>query len=144
MLTQSEVDTFLTMDKYLVKGGTIKFPEQDNADTYEAKSTDDKYAFLFDVNRKGRKKILKCTYLNRYAITEILLRLDIGGPDHANPDGATIPCPHLHIYKEGYADKWAYQLPPDFTDPGDLAVTLQEFLAYCKINNIPPIIPALF
>ncbi|KJU85379.1 prophage protein [Candidatus Magnetobacterium bavaricum] len=38
----------------------------------------------------------------------ILLRLCFGGHPHRNPDDTEISSPHLHRYREGYADKWAY------------------------------------
>jgi hypothetical protein len=66
--------------------------------------------------------VSKCTYQERYAVIEILLRLDIDGPPHQNPDGVDVPCPHLHVYREGYGAKWAMPLPADFTNPSDLVV----------------------
>ena len=50
-----------------------------------------------------------------------------------------VPCPHLHIYREGYGVKWAYPVPSDFTNTTDLVRTLQDFLRYCKVEDIPPI-----
>ena len=41
------------------------------------------------------------------------MRLDLDGPPHRNPDEAEIPCPHLHIYSEGFGDKWAMAAPAD-------------------------------
>lgn len=94
---------------------------------------------MLDVNRRGKIKLTKCTYQERYAIIEILLRLDIGGPPHENPDGAEVPSPHLHVYREGYGDKWAVPTPPEFGNTGDLAGTLQDFMQYCRIQEIPAI-----
>jgi hypothetical protein len=106
----------------------------------EVKSEDGREAFIIDVNRKGKIKISKCTYQERYQSIEILLRLDIDGPTHENPDGAEVPCPHLHIYKEGFAAKWAHALPAgEFTDTSDLASTLKDFLRYCKVRDIPDV-----
>jgi hypothetical protein len=64
------------------------------------------------------------------------LRLDIGGGRHSNPDGEVIDGPHLHIYTEGYGDKWAYPLPDEFTDDISLMVKFVEFLRCCKIDNV--------
>jgi len=91
------------------------------------------------VNRKGTVKSLKCTYQERYEVIEILLRLDVGGSPHENPDGEEVPAPHLHVYREGYGDKWAYPVPPEFTDTSNLGKTLSEFLKYCNIQPIPEI-----
>jgi hypothetical protein len=76
---------------------------------------------------------------------EILLRLDVDGPPHTNPDGTEVPTPHLHVYREGYGDKWALPLPAAFTDTGNLVNTLREFLRYCNVDPLPeislPLIP---
>ena len=72
--------------------------------------------------------------------TAILARLDFGGPPHRNPDGEEIESPHLHIYREGYADKWAIPLPQDsFPDSSDPWQLLEDFIGYCNIVR-PPII----
>jgi hypothetical protein len=68
---------------------------------------------------------------------EILLRLDIDGPPHVNPDGVEVPSPHLHVYREGYGDKWAEPAPADFSDTSNLPRTLEDFLKYCKVERIP-------
>lgn len=139
MLDQATVDALLRLDKLLVNAGAINFPSPGSAQELEVKSSDDRETFLIDTNRRGRIKISKCTYQERYNVIEILLQLDIDGPPHQNPDGTEIPCPHLHIYREGYADKWAQPIPADFTNPSDLIATLREFLAYCRVQNIPGI-----
>ena len=88
-----------------------------------------------DVNR-GRIRISKCTYQNRYRKDIILLRLDIDGPEHTNPDGEILGSPHLHIYREGYHDKWAFPLPSDFSDDMELFTKFFEFLVWCNIDNV--------
>ncbi len=114
------------------------------AKQFEAQSEDGHELFVFDVNRRGKIKLSKCTYQERYAVVEILVRLDLDGPPHQNPDGAEVPCPHLHVYREGFADKWAVPLPAGvFSDVSNLAVTLLEFFRYCNVRNIPDALPGL-
>lgn len=139
MLTQVEADRLMEMEKYCVDRTPIQFPAAGTAVQMEVKSTDDRESFLIDVNRKGKIRLSKCTYQERYAIVEILLRLDVGGPPHENPDGNVIPCPHLHIYREGFGTKWAHPLPSHFVNPRDLVSTLSEFLSYCHVRDIPEI-----
>ncbi len=140
MLTQAEVDRLLSLVKVLVDRGPIDFPQAGTTKQLEVKSKDGREAFIIDVNRKGKIKVSKCTYQERYQNIEILLRLDIDGPPHENPDGTEMPCPHLHIYREGFADKWAHPLPRgEFTDTSDLVKTLKEFLRYCKVQDIPDV-----
>lgn len=101
---------------------------------------DRRESFVLDVNRRGRMRLAKCTYQERYAITTVLVRLDVGGPPHTNPDGRYVPCPHLHVYRDGYDDKWA-EPPPSgvFTDTTNLSATLGHFLAFCNVSDVPPI-----
>jgi Family of unknown function (DUF6978) len=139
MLDQGKADELIAMAKRLVDDSSIRFPAGGEAIQLQAKSSDERESFIFDVNRKGRLKLTKCTYQERYAVVEILIRLDIDGPPHQNPDGAELPCPHLHIFREGAGTKWAYPLPAEFTDTSDLVKTLREFLRYCNVSEVPPI-----
>lgn len=137
MLTQGEIDYLLNLLKELVQRGTFEFPLPGSSKQLNLISHDGKEKFIVDINRKGRIKITKCTYQKRYRKEEILLRLDINGPPHTNPDGQVISANHLHIYREGFGDSWAIPLPAEnFTDTTDLITTLIEFLEYCKVTNI--------
>lgn len=140
MLTQAEADQLMGLVKRFLDQSALLFPLHGEAAKWEVRSEDGRESFLIDANRKGRIKVSKCTYMERYRVTEILLRLDIDGPDHDNPDGTTVPCPHLHVYRENYEDKWAYPLPAGrFTSPSDLVTTFREFLEYCNVRDIPDI-----
>ena len=139
MLEQARADELIAMAKRLVDTSQIRFPGAGDFLQLDVKSDDGRESFIFDVNRKGRLKLSKCTYQERYAVVEILIRLDIDGPPHQNPDGAELPCPHIHIFREGAGTKWSYPLPPEFTDTSDLVKTLREFLRYCNVSEVPPI-----
>jgi hypothetical protein len=140
MLTQTRADELIQIRKQLHDMLPINFPVGGDAIQVDAKSQDGRESFIFDVNRKGaRIRLSKCTYQERYAVVEVLLRLDVDGPPHENPDGQEVPCPHLHVYREGFGTKWAQPLPPDFTDTSDLVGTLREFLRYCKVDRVPSI-----
>ena len=70
----------------------------------------------------------------------VLVRLDFGGAPHRNPDGKEILSPHLHIYREGFGDKWAFEIPTDkFSHIEDPWETLQDFMQYCNIIDPPNI-----
>ncbi|MEX1123117.1 MAG: hypothetical protein WED82_13325 [Balneolales bacterium] len=138
MLTNDEAEHLLEALKELKSDRTIDFPEAGGNLQLEASTTvNGKEHFLIDVNRKGSIKIKKATYQTRYLKYIPLLRLDINGPSHTNPDLEEIPCPHIHIYREGHDDKWAYPLPKNFSNPDDLIQTLKEFLMYNNIKDIP-------
>ncbi len=142
-MLQEKADALLAMIKELVEKTNVQFPSAGAAKVLAAKSEDGREAFIMDINRKGMIKLTKCTFQERYELIEILLRLDIDGPPHTNPDGQVIPCPHLHIYREGFGDKWAVALPAGFSNPADLEKTFKEFLEYCNFKNIPVIQRAL-
>ncbi|MAT16276.1 MAG: hypothetical protein CMJ46_13515 [Planctomyces sp.] len=139
MLKQEEVEKLLSMPKKLTAVTSIQFPILDEYIELDANSVDESERFIFDVSRKGRFKLLKCTYQERYLKTEALLRLDVDGPPHTNPDGQRIECPHLHIYREDFGDRWAIPAPPNLVIANDLVRTLKNFLSYAKVVEIPRI-----
>ena len=68
-----------------------------------------KYEYIVDVNRKYYL-LNRITYHQRVFTNITLLRLDIDTKPHRNPDGKKINGTHLHVYREGYGDSWAYEL----------------------------------
>src|SRR3954468_24438924 len=76
-------------------------------------SLDRRERFVLDVER-GRRKRTRLKYQTRGREIIILARLEIDGPDHVNPPtsphrpGERIPCPHVHLYVEGFEDRVAY------------------------------------
>jgi hypothetical protein len=121
-LLQAEAESLRTMPKRLARTARAEFgmPFAGDAATFQVESLDGRIAFLIDVNRRGKIKLTRCSYQERYRITDVLARLDIDGPPHTNPTvttaplpalavhiGATIPCPHFHYYVEGFDDRWA-------------------------------------
>jgi hypothetical protein len=99
---------------------------------------------LLDVTR-GQIKLTKATYQNRARQAIVLMRLDLDGPPHRNPDDQEIPCPHLHVYREGYGDKWAIPAPIDrYPDVQDLFSTFAAFMRHCNITDVPRIQKGLF
>jgi hypothetical protein len=75
----------------------------------------------------------------------VLARLDFGGSPHRNPDDQEVPCPHLHVYRAGFGDKWAITVPADkFPHMGDLWQTLQDFMKFCNVVDPPAINQGLF
>ncbi len=138
-LSQTEADALLAMEKVAGDGKSYNFPLP--GDKFEAPLTsrDGREAFVLTLDR-GRIKTAKVKYQTRARSVVVLARLELEGAPHRNPDGQRVDCPHLHVYREGYDDKWAYPLPSEhFTNPADAWTTLQEFLRYCRIVEPPPI-----
>ncbi|KPV43182.1 DUF6978 family protein [Alicyclobacillus ferrooxydans] len=141
LLSQNDADELLSMIKKIRETSPINFPKLGKSVQMEATSANETVKFVFDVNRKGTLKVTKVTYQTRYQKSVILLRLDIDGPEHLNPDGTIIPCPHIHVYREGFDDSWAFPLDKEIkTDASDLLQVLSDFLDYNKVVDRPPIL----
>ncbi len=77
----------------------------------KAHSIDSKHMFQVTINRRGSLKLTKYTYQNRYSNNTILVRIDMDERrGHTNPDGTSVPTPHVHLFREGFDDKFAYPL----------------------------------
>lgn len=91
-------------------------------------------AFSLDVTQKRIVLKLKCQ-LRSTTHSVILARLDFASP-HRNPDGTTVGVPHLHVYREGYGDRFAYEVPPGMLkNPDDPLQVLLDFLANYNIER---------
>ena len=108
-------------------------------ETYELAALDDRERFLLDIWR-GTLRLSKLKFQNRVRTVVVLVRLDVDGAPHTNPDGQTLSGTHIHLFREGFDDKWA--LPVDskaFTLLSDPGTTFQEFCSLCKIESPPPV-----
>ena len=143
-LTQAEANALIAMEKHSTDNTRYSYPNRGDFFTALLASPDRREQFLLDL-RRGRIDLLKVTHQNRARVVVVLVRLDLGGSAHRNPDGEEVPCPHLHVYREGFGDKWAMPMPSDkFSNTSDLWRTLQEFLNYCNITKPPMIDKVLF
>ena len=143
-LTQSEADALLAMEKRRADSAQLDYPSLGGRVTVPLVSTDGREQFFLDL-RRGRINLSKGTYQNRARHVAILARLDFGGPPHRNPDGQEIGSPHLHLYREGFGDRWALPVPSDsFPNLHDPWRTLADFMRYCNITQPPLIKRGLF
>ena len=152
MLAQSEANALIAIPKRRANEDVYDFPCGGGYLRIPIISEDGRESFLLDVNR-GKIRLTKCTFQERYQDIFILARLDVGGAPHSNPEVASVPlnyldpyngqeiqCPHLHIYVEGFNAKWAIPVPVEsFSRTNDLGGTLDDFFRYCNIVE-PPII----
>lgn len=138
-LTQAEADALLALDKHKVDDRLWPYPALGANTHIPLHSGDKRETFVLDINR-GKINLSKVTYQNRARHVVVLARIDLEGPSHTNPDEAEIPCPHIHLYREGFGDKWAYLVPPNkFSNLSDLWQTLSDFMGYCNIVEPPAI-----
>jgi hypothetical protein len=143
-ITQSEADILIAMAKHRSSDERYEFPLGGHSVTIPLQSVDKREQFLLDISR-GRIDLSRGKYQNRARQVVVLVRLDFGGSRHRNPDGEEIPSPHLHIYREGFGDKWAIPLPADrFPRIQDLRGTLDDFMPFCNITAPPDIERNLF
>ncbi len=137
VLTQAEADGLLAMEKHRVDDRVWFPPGRGGKVTVPLASVDGREPFLLDL-RRGQINLAKNTYQNRARQVFILARLDIGGAPHRNPDDEVIQGPHLHLYREGYNDRWAYPVPQDrFQNPSDAIRALEDFMDYCNVTLRP-------
>lgn len=143
-LTQDEADALLALEKRRTDTTRRDYPGLGRSRTIPLISTDGREPFLLDLYR-ARISVSKGTYQNRCRQVVCLARLDFGGAPHRNPDGAEIGSPHLHLYREGFEDKWAFPVPHDrFADLQDPWRTLEDFMRFCNIVEPPDIQKGLF
>lgn len=143
-LTQAEADALIALAKHRVDATEWGYPDFGGAISIPLVSTDRREQFLLDL-RRGRIDLARGTYQNRSRQVVVLVRLDFGGAPHRNPDGEEMGSPHLHVYQEGYGDKWAMPVPGDrFTDLGNPWRTLEDFMRFCNIVEPPNIRRGLF
>lgn len=143
-LTQAEAEALIAMEKHRINEDQSDFPMGGQSLVLPLQSPDKREHFLLDLSR-GRIDLLKVKMQNRARQVVVLVRLDLGGAPHRNPDDEEIPAPHLHVYREGYGDKWAFPVPTDrFTATTDVWATFEEFMRFCNITRPPRIERGLF
>jgi hypothetical protein len=143
-ISQVEADALIAMEKHRIDDREWLFSAPGERLAIPLTSIDKREQFMLDVSR-GQIKLTKATFQNRARQAIILMRLDLNGPPHRNPDGVEVPCPHLHLYREGYGDKWAIPAEPArYSNTSDLFSTLEVFMGECNITNRPNIQKGLF
>lgn len=137
MLTQAEADSMIAMTKSFTHATTLSIDPGTDL-SLDLTGDDGREKFLLDIWR-GTLRMSKIKYQNRGRSVIVLVRLDIDGSPHTNPDGTTVGRSHLHVYREGFEDKWAYNIDIDnFPDIENIESSFLDFCRYCHIENIPP------
>lgn len=146
-LTQIEAERLIKLEKHWLKQKNqekLEYPIFGGKLLIPLTCMEGRENFFLDLTRSSIVLTKETKQLRGRQIIP-LLRLDIGGPPHRNPDDIEIPSPHLHIYREGYGDKWAIPVPVDkFKNLDDAQQTLIDFMKYCNITKQPKINMELF
>ena len=148
-LTQAEADTLLAMAKTFVDAAPLEFSHAQPMD-YERVlwSTDHREEFALNVERRGRTRA-RLKYQTRARRIVVLARLELTGRRHRNPPeapykgGEWISETHLHLYREGFDDRIAYELADvEFWANRDMSnglTAFEHFLQFCGVESWPPI-----
>lgn len=135
ILTDSEFKELLNMVKYF-KEKSIKLPLNGERAQFRLEAKEMHENFYLDVNRSGIIELGKFTLQNRFTVIP-LLRLDINSAPHLNPDGSKTSRNHIHIYKEGFNDSWAYNLDNTVGFNWSDCKTFDDyFYVFCRWCNI--------
>ena len=136
-LTQADANTLIALEKRRVDDNVWDYPGLGGGVSIPLVSVDEREQFFLDL-RRSRIDLAKGSYQNRGRRVMPLIRLCFGGPPHDNPDGVEIKSPHLHVYREGYGDKWAFPVPGDrFVNLSDQWQTFHDFMGFCNIVQPP-------
>ncbi len=143
-LTQAEADALFAMEKHRVDEQRWRLPDTGGGIVVPLVSADGDEPFHLDISR-GRINLAKGKIQNRARTTMVLARIDFGGAPHRNPDDQEIACPHVHLYREGFGDRWAFPISLEvFTQPTDYWQTLLDFMRFCNITRPPKFDRGLF
>jgi len=137
LVTQVEADALLAMEKHRTTTERLRLPDGGGSLIVLLESVDRSEPFHLDISR-SRINLAKGKVQNRARMTIILARIDFGGAPHRNPDDVEVPCPHIHLYREGFGDRWAFAVPSaTFSDTTDHWQTLNDFMRFCNVTKPP-------
>lgn len=143
-LTQAEADALIAMEKHRQDDREWEYPDLGGKLEIPLDSVDRRERFRLDV-RRGGIDLRKNTLQNRGRRTVVLVRLDLRSAPHRNPDGELIGSSHIHLYREGYGDKWAFPMPSEqFKNIDDTRQVIEDFMKFCNITQPPFIVGGLF
>jgi hypothetical protein len=144
LLSQSEGDLLLAMEKYSSMSDSVDFPSLGGTLSLEFVSANNREEFILNYKQHSIN-LSKRNHHLRYKKVTGLARLDLDGPPHRNPDGQEIGSRHLHLYKEGFGLKWAFSVPKEvFKNLDNAHETLYDFMKYCNVVRTPQITIGLF
>lgn len=109
-------------------------------------STESKDTFIMDF-RRASIEVKKYTFNKRFRTAVVLLRFDSHGR-HTNPPGTDEKIfngPHVHLYREGFEDKWAFPVEElGVKDASSMLDVFNQITNYCNIEKIPNVNQSLF
>jgi len=139
-LSNNEVQRLIRLDKRFADESEVLIPVSGQYEhCSELLAVRDGDKFLLNVSRAAIR-LTRCKTQTRYSRNTVLIRVEIDGPPHENPDGTEVSPSHVHIYREGYDDKWAYPIEkfPEFASCDSLIELVRKSSRYCGVvSRIP-------
>jgi hypothetical protein len=134
-LTQTLAEKYLNSPKRLKNKNSLTLNAEFKINGEELIS--DEYGDIFKLDLRKNKIELQVMNCNTRANEcFVLARLCVNDREHKNPDGTKIGETHLHIYKEGYNDRFAYDPKKyGFSNFDNVPALLIQFVEFCKINK---------
>lgn len=143
-ITQAEYDFLMGQDKTFEDPITpIQLGPAPLQWVRQINSLTSKEVFLLDFYR-GSFELSKYTINKRHRQTVIMLRYDNGGR-HTNPDGILFEGPHVHLYREGFNDKFAFPMSEvNVSSTDTMEEVFKKILHFCNIKQVPTIKVSMF
>lgn len=143
-LIQAEYDYLMAQDKAFEDSvSPIQLGPAPINWTRQINSLVNKEIFMLDFYR-GSFELSKYTLNKRYRQTVILLRYDNGGR-HTNPDGISFDGSHVHLYREGFGEKFAFPVVEVGVSNTDaMEIVFGKIMQYCNVKKIPTIEVPMF
>lgn len=143
-ITQAEYDFLMRQDKVFEDlVSSIQLGPAPIQWTRQINSLANKETFLFDFYR-GSFELSKYTINERYRQTIIMLRYDNSGR-HTNPDGVLFEGKHVHLYREGSNDKFAFPVSEiGVSDTDQMEIVFNKIMQFCNIKRFPIIEVPMF
>ena len=142
-ITQKEFDFLIALEKVFDDANPIVLAPAPLEWTRSLTAPETKEKFLLDFRRSGFE-LAKYKYNKRYRQTIILVRYCNTGR-HTNPDGAEFNGAHVHLYREGFDDKFAFPISEVGVGDNDrMNIVLEKLLKFCSVTSTPMVTPPLY
>ncbi len=148
-LTQVEADALLEMPKAFVDPAQLEFTLTEPMDYERELLSEDRRELFFLTVERGNRNRLRLKYQTRARRIIVLARLELAGPRHRNPPdspykpGVWIGGNHLHLYREGFETRIAYELQDlqhwTYGHNPDGIPALEGFMRFCGLTIWPQI-----
>ena len=143
-ISQEHFDNLLKQQKeFANKNQQIELGPPPIKWTLDVKSLESKETFLLDFFKRNIV-VSRYSINKRYRRSIVLFRYCNDGR-HTNPDGKVFTGRHIHIYREGYDDKFAFPIQEiGIQDDDDLGVVFEKVLRFWNILNYDPLQTKMF